>query len=289
MSSIRSASSSTQMRTRSRRRSFRCDEVDQPAGRGDHDVGMAGSLRLRSESDAAVDRGDPQTFHVGDRAELLGDLARELSGRRQDQRIRAPAAGRQPLDDGHRERECLPEPVRERASTSRPASASRRTRDWIGNGSRIPRIRSASTTGRETPSVPKFGVRVGSERVGTTTSRRASTTCDMTTSSRRCVGTIDCSEKKEGRRPSPRGRRGEFASTRDSQSVRDMRARSRSDVVQPLPMCSSRARTRAAATTFPFRSKRSTASSYAARASSSRPAASRTIPFTSSPSPCQPT
>lgn len=50
---------------------------------------------------------------------------------------------------------------------------------------------------------------------------------------------------------------------------------------------SSRSRIRAAATTFPFRSKRSSAVSYGPRASSPRPAACSTSPFTSYPWPCQ--
>lgn len=56
---------------------------------------------------------------------------------------------------------------------------------------------------------------------------------------------------------------------------------------QARSRASSRPRMRAAATTFPLRSYRSIASSNATRASSPRPAASRTSPFASSPSPCQ--
>ena len=52
----------------------------------------------------------------------------------------------------------LPEPVRDLASTSRPAIASAITRDWIAKGASMPRIFSASTTGRETPSASKVVV-----------------------------------------------------------------------------------------------------------------------------------
>src|ERR671919_1935058 len=49
----------------------------------------------------------------------------------------------------------LPEPVGDFASTSRPASASGRTRDWMVNGSRMERAASASATGADTPSSRK--------------------------------------------------------------------------------------------------------------------------------------
>ena len=45
----------------------------------------------------------------------------------------------------------LPDPVRDLARMSRPAIASRSTNDWIAKVSFIPRIRSASTTGADTP------------------------------------------------------------------------------------------------------------------------------------------
>src|ERR687892_2665671 len=45
----------------------------------------------------------------------------------------------------------LPEPVGDFASTSRPASASGRTRDWMVNGSWMERAASASATGADTP------------------------------------------------------------------------------------------------------------------------------------------
>jgi hypothetical protein len=49
----------------------------------------------------------------------------------------------------------LPDPVGDFASTSMPASASGRTRAWIGNGSWIERAESASTIGVDTPSSRK--------------------------------------------------------------------------------------------------------------------------------------
>ena len=71
---------------------------------------MPGALGLRTDADAAVDRGNLQVRNVGDRAEILRDLARELTRRREDQRRRAAAARRQPLDDRHGERERLARP-----------------------------------------------------------------------------------------------------------------------------------------------------------------------------------
>ena len=85
-------------------------QIEQAPGRGDHDVRSARALRLRADRDAAVDGRDVQMTDVGDRTEVLGHLARELSGRREDQGRRAPAARRQPFDDGDGERERLARP-----------------------------------------------------------------------------------------------------------------------------------------------------------------------------------
>ena len=129
-------------------------EVEQPAGGGDHDVGVPGALGLRTDADAAVDRRHLQVAHVGDRAELLGDLARQLArGRRGSGRSGSRPLGCSRSTSGTANASVLPEPVRERASTSRPASASGSTSDWIANGRSKPRMRRASATGSETPSV----------------------------------------------------------------------------------------------------------------------------------------
>ena len=82
-------------------------EVEQPPRRGDQDVRMSGPLGLRPEPDAAVDRGDLQAAHVGDRPEVLGHLTRELARRNQDERTRAAAVRDEALDDRDGERQRL--------------------------------------------------------------------------------------------------------------------------------------------------------------------------------------
>ena len=67
------------------------EQVLEPAGGGDDDVGAAGGVALRAEADAAVDGGDAEAAGAGDRVELVDDLAGELAGRRQDQRREAVA------------------------------------------------------------------------------------------------------------------------------------------------------------------------------------------------------
>jgi hypothetical protein len=129
-------------------------EVEQPPRRRDHDVGVAGALGLRAESDTAVDGGDAESLHVGDRPELLGDLARELTGRREDQRVRAPAAGRQSLDDRHREREGL-------------AGAGARPREHVPTGERVPKDERLDREGlADAPHAEGLGDPAGDAEVG---------------------------------------------------------------------------------------------------------------------------
>ena len=60
------------------------DQVLEPAGGGDEHVGAAGGGDLRAEADAAVDGRDAQSAGLGERGELIDDLAGELAGRGQD-------------------------------------------------------------------------------------------------------------------------------------------------------------------------------------------------------------
>jgi hypothetical protein len=91
---------------------------------------MTGPLGLRADTYPAVDRGDLQPADVRDRAELLGDLARELARRGQDQRGGGAAVGMQPLDDRHREGERL--------AGSGPGTGQHvATRDRIGQHERL--------------------------------------------------------------------------------------------------------------------------------------------------------
>src|SRR4029079_19654261 len=55
----------------------------------------------------------------------------------------------------------LPLPVGDLASTSRPASMSAITSDWMGNGAVMPRSVRAPTTGRDTPRSAKDCVDIG--------------------------------------------------------------------------------------------------------------------------------
>ena len=88
------------------------DQVLEPAGRGDDDVGLARRRALGAEADAAVDGGDPQVAGAGDRVELVDDLAGELAGRRQDEGRDGRAAGLDEIDERHAEGERLARPGR---------------------------------------------------------------------------------------------------------------------------------------------------------------------------------
>ena len=100
------------------------DEVEQASGCGDQDVGSAGALGLRSDPHPAVDRCHLEVTDVCDRAELLGDLARELTRRDEDQRHRAAAVRRDPLHDRRGEGERL-------------ARAGSRTGEHVAPGHRV--------------------------------------------------------------------------------------------------------------------------------------------------------
>jgi hypothetical protein len=83
------------------------DQVLEPPGGGDEDVGAPRRLALRSEADAAVDGGDSQPAAVGDGAQLLDDLARQLPGGGEDESPRVPCVGLDPLDQRNAEGERL--------------------------------------------------------------------------------------------------------------------------------------------------------------------------------------
>ena len=83
------------------------DQVLEPARGGDEDVGTAGGLGLRAEADAAVDGGDPQAAGVGDVAQLVDDLGRQLAGRCEDEGGGASAPGSIRSTSGNAEGERL--------------------------------------------------------------------------------------------------------------------------------------------------------------------------------------
>ncbi len=86
------------------------DQVLEPAGTGEHDVGAAAqTLHLRVLADAAEDGLGGQAGGLGQRRERLVDLADELAGRGQDQRPRRLRGGaatglREPGHDRQEER-----------------------------------------------------------------------------------------------------------------------------------------------------------------------------------------
>ena len=148
--------------------------VREPAGAGDDDVDAAaqrGDLRV-----GAPRRRRPSGC-AGRALVASGAIAAsiwrgELAGRRQDQRARAAGPARLlPLAasrarTGRTNAYVLPEPVRPRPSTSRPASESGRVAAWIGNGWVMPALASASTRRGETPSSAKRRLGVGGARGG---------------------------------------------------------------------------------------------------------------------------
>ena len=75
------------------------DQVLEPAGAGDDDVGaLAQAGHLRVLADATEDGEGGQARLRGERLEGGVDLADELAGRRQDQRARAARSGARPSE-----------------------------------------------------------------------------------------------------------------------------------------------------------------------------------------------
>jgi hypothetical protein len=82
-------------------------EILQPPRCGDEDVSALDPLGLASERDAAVRDLDPEALRLGERAELVGHLARELAGRDEDERRGSPVGMLRPLHDRNGEGERL--------------------------------------------------------------------------------------------------------------------------------------------------------------------------------------
>src|ERR1035441_10327205 len=83
------------------------DQIGQPSRRGHEDVRAAGQARLLDDAGAAVHGRDRQRPGVGDRAQLVDDLDRELPGGREDQRRGARVGVFQELHERHAEGERL--------------------------------------------------------------------------------------------------------------------------------------------------------------------------------------
>ena len=130
------------------------DQILEPARRRDDDVRALEPLRLRADRRAAVGERRPgRPSRAANELDLVGDLERELAGRHEHERLgasRRRAATRS--TSGMPKASVLPEPVGDFARMSRPASASGRTRDWMRNGSTMPRAASACSTAALTPS-----------------------------------------------------------------------------------------------------------------------------------------
>jgi hypothetical protein len=83
------------------------DQVLESPGGGDEDVGAARGRALGAEADAAIDGGDPQPASIGDRVQLVDDLARQLAGRGEDEGGGVLGAALDPLDQRDAEGERL--------------------------------------------------------------------------------------------------------------------------------------------------------------------------------------
>ena len=100
---MRSASSSTTTSTSATDSSFGLQQVDQPQRRGDDDVdAVLQRVDLLGATGAAVHGQDAPAGVLGDRAEHLGDLDRQLPGRYEHQSQRSSGLG--PLDDAREHR-----------------------------------------------------------------------------------------------------------------------------------------------------------------------------------------
>ena len=88
------------------------NQVLEPAGCGDDDVGLAGELDLALEADAAVDGCDREGARGCDVADLLDDLAGQFARGCEHECRGALVRGLDPLDQRYAERERLARPGR---------------------------------------------------------------------------------------------------------------------------------------------------------------------------------
>ena len=131
------------------------EQVDHAAGRGDDDLdAVVQAADLLFERGAAVDGGDAHAGVLAERREHVVDLHGELTGRDEHERGRggpARACGVRSAGAGRPKASVLPEPVLALPHTSRPASASAIVSAWIGKGSVMPAVFSASTRSGDRP------------------------------------------------------------------------------------------------------------------------------------------
>ena len=140
------------------------DQVDQPAGGGDHDVHAAAQpVDLAADRRAAVHGGDAGRRprwpsgreHVGD---LPGQLPGRAPGRgragRSAARVGPPARPAGPAAAGRRRASCRTRSARGRARPGRPARRAA-ARAWMAKGALMPCAASAVTSGPGRPSSAK--------------------------------------------------------------------------------------------------------------------------------------
>ena len=179
----------------------------------------ASACDLRVLADAAEDRRRPHAQGAGQRVDDGGDLVGELTGRHRAP-ARAAAAGgaccptaASRATSGMLKARVLPEPVRPRPSTSRPARLSGSVAAWIGNGAVMPLAASASTSGAGTPRASKV-VSVGSTVATAPAARRPArgrrprarrTRCWFWAARRRAGATTAAAAERRGARRGPGG------------------------------------------------------------------------------------
>ena len=112
MSSIRSASSSTSVRTWASDTAPRAIRSSSRPGVATSDLRAAGGADLLLEADPAVDGGNLEAAGAQQRPRVLDDLGGELAGRREHQRRGARPATPDAIGERHGERERLARPGR---------------------------------------------------------------------------------------------------------------------------------------------------------------------------------
>ncbi len=122
------------------------DQVLEPAGGGDDDVGAARLTGLLLDPDAAVDRAHLEGAGVGDRVAGLDDLGGELTRRGEDQGRGATVGRLDAVGDRHHEGERL---AGSRRGLGEHVAAGEHVADDLRSGSRTAR-RSRAWPGRRT-------------------------------------------------------------------------------------------------------------------------------------------
>ena len=145
------------------------EQVDEPARRRHHDVGVTHPGDLRADGHAAVDRGDAHPDGTAQRHEDVGDLLREFPGRDEDQPAGCllPARarrGRQPGQQRKAEGQRLARPG---LGAAQHVAAGQR----VGQRPGLDRERLVDVTRRERPDQPGVQAELGERGRGRRRSR----------------------------------------------------------------------------------------------------------------------